>query len=374
MAKPRYDVVLLPGDGTGPEVVAQAKRVLQAADERFSLHLRMTEFPCGAVHYKRTGREWEPEASEACKTSDGILLGAVGWPEITLPDGNIAGYGVLFGLRFGLDLYANVRPTKLYSGVRHSVSGALQQIWKPENVDLVIVRENTEGLYTNAHGDLTRAGVTEVAIDNNVITRRGAERVIRFAFDLCRRRNGAPKDRKRRLTCIDKSNVLRGSQLFRAVYDEVAAGYPEVEKDYAYIDAFCQWLMRAPEFYDVCVTTNMMGDIATDLASVLQGGMGMAAGGNVGDKHAMFEPIHGSSPKHAGKDAVNPIACILAGQMMLAWMSDKHGDDKLRKAADAIEAAVAAICAEGKTLTYDLGGTSKCSEVGQAVAEKVRKA
>jgi len=373
MTKAAYDVVLLPGDGTGPEVVAQARRVLEAAQERHGLALRFQEFPCGALHYKKTGREWEPEAFAACKASDGILLGAVGWPGIDLPDGNIAGYNVLFGLRFGLDLYANVRPTKLYPGVRHAISGQLQSVWKPQNVDLVILRENTEGLYTNAHGALTRGGVTEVAIDNNVITRKGCERVIRKAFELSRRRGrGAPKDGKKRVTSIDKANVLRGSQLFRQVFDEVGqSSYPDVERDYAFVDAYCQWLVRQPEYYDVCVATNMLGDIVTDLASVLQGGMGMAAGGNLGDAHAMFEPIHGSSPKHAGKDSVNPIACILAGQMMLQWIGERYGDDKALAAARTIESAVAAVCAEGKVLTYDLGGTARMSEVGSEIVRKM---
>ncbi|HEV8360626.1 MAG TPA: isocitrate/isopropylmalate dehydrogenase family protein [Candidatus Thermoplasmatota archaeon] len=367
-------IALLPGDGTGPEVLAQGERVLAAAAERFGLAIETQRYLCGAQYYAKTGREWEEGALAACKASDAILLGAVGWPGVSLPDGNIAGAGVVFGLRFGLDLYANVRPCKLYPGVRHNISGTLAQVWKPENVDCVIVRENTEGLYTPARGWLERGGQVEVAVDNNVITRKGSQRVIEFAFQLSERRAGAPKDHKKRVTCIDKSNVLRGSQLFRLVYDEVAARHPGIEKDYAYVDAFCQWMLRQPESYDVAVATNMMGDIVTDLAAVLQGGMGMAAGGNIGDKHAMFEPIHGSSPKHAGKDAVNPMATVAAVQMMLEWLGHRRGDGKFLDAARAIDAAVEAVCRDGKTLTYDLGGTAKCSEVGAAIAERVRQA
>lgn len=366
-----HRIVLLPGDGTGPEVMAQAEKVLAAAVERFALPVETESFQCGAQLYQRTGKEWEEGGLEACREADGILLGAVGWPGVNLPNGDIAGAGVVFGLRFGLDLYANVRPCKLYPGVKHSISGSLVQVWRPEHVDCVIVRENTEGLYTPARGWLERGGIAEVSVDSNVITRRGCERVVKFAFELSQTRHGAPKDRKRRVTCVDKSNVLRGSQLFRQVYDEVAARYPGVERDYAYIDAFCQWLLRQPESYDVAVTTNMMGDIATDLAAVLQGGMGMAAGGNVGDKHAMFEPIHGSSPKHAGKDAVNPMATTLALQMLLEWLGQRKGDRRLLDAAKAVEDAVAAVCKEGKPLTYDLGGTAKCSEVGDALARRV---
>jgi 3-isopropylmalate dehydrogenase len=175
------------------------------------------------------------------------------------------------------------------------------------------------------------------------------------------------------VTCVDKSNVTAGCKLFRAVYNEVADGYPDIVRDYAYIDAFQQWLGRSPEAYDVAVTSNMFGDIATDLAAVLQGGMGMAAGGNIGDAHAMFEPIHGSAPKHAGKDEVNPIAMILATQMMIDWLARRKKDKGLREASQAIESAVERTLAEGKWLTYDLGGTAKCSEVGTAIVARVSK-
>ena len=375
MAKRQYKVALLPGDGVGAEVLDEGRKVLDAATERYGLNLEFEQFDCGGSYYLKTGKEWEPEAFPYCRNeADAILLGAVGWPGATLPDGNIAGAGIVFGLRFGLDLYANVRPTKLYPGVRHKIGDEWKDVWKPENVDFVIIRENTEGLYTPARGTLSRGGVDEVAIDNNVVTRKGCERVIQYAFQLAKRRSkGAPKDQKPRVTCIDKSNVLRGSQLFRQVYDQVAAGYPEISKDYAYIDAFTQWVIRNPEAYDVAVTTNMMGDIATDLAAVLQGGMGMAASGNIGDRHGMFEPIHGSAPKHAGQGVANPIATILAVHMMLEWLGNKHDDRKLREAAVGIEQAVGRVVAEGKALTYDLGGGAKTSEVGTAVAHALRE-
>lgn len=373
MAKRQYKVALLPGDGVGTEVLAEGRKVLDAAMERYGLQLEFQSFDCGGSYFLQTGKEWEPEAFPYCRNeADAILLGAVGWPGANLPDGNIAGAGIVFGLRFGLDLYANVRPTKLYKGVHHKISDAWKDVWAPENVDFVIVRENTEGLYTPARGTLSRGGVDEVAIDNNVITRKGSERVIKYAFDLAKRRKGAPKDGKTRVTCVDKSNVLRGSQLFRQVYDQVAAAYPEVAKDYAYIDAFTQWIVRNPEFYDVAVTTNMMGDIATDLAAVLQGGMGMAASGNIGDRHAMFEPIHGSAPKHAGQGVANPVATALAAHMMLEWLGNRHDDKKLREASVGIERAVAQVLAEGKAVTYDLGGSAKTSEVGTAIAAAVR--
>ena len=368
-----FKIVVLAGDGVGPEVVREGVKVLKAVGTVYGLSFDLVPFPCGGQHYLDTGEEWPDGAFESCKAADAILLGAVGLPEAVLPNGEIAGVSVVFGLRFGLDLYANVRPTKLYPNVRHKIHDAFKQVWEPGKVDFVIVRENTEGLYTPTRGFLDRGGVKELAVDSRVITRKGAERVIRFAFELSKQRNGAPSDQKRRVTCVDKSNVTAGCKLFRQVYDEVAARYPTIQKDYAYIDAFQQWLLRSPEAYDVAVTTNVFGDIATDLAAVLQGGLGMAAGANIGDDHAMFEPIHGSAPKHAGKDEVNPIAMVLAVHLLLDWLGRRKRDKALRQAAAVVERAVETVLKTGKILTYDLGGTAKCSEVGTAIATAVTK-
>ncbi len=370
MSKKSYRVALLPGDGVGPEVIAQGRKVLDAVEERFDLGLTFDEFQCGAQYYQKHGEEWEEGALEVCKEEmDAMLLGAVGWPDVTLPDGNIAGAGVVFGLRFGLDLYANERPCKLYRGVPHKISNEFREVWKPDNVRMTIVRENTEGLYAPARGSLVRGGLEELGLDTNIITRKGAERVIRYAFGISDE-GSAPADGKRRVTCIDKANVLRGSQMFRRIYDEVAADYPDVERDYAYVDAFTQWLVRNPEYYHVCVTTNMLGDIVTDLASVLQGGMGMAASGNIGDDKAMFEPIHGSAPKHTGTDKVNPMATVGAVEMMLWWFSRRFDDKRCLEAADTIDAAVQKVLEDG-VKTYDLGGEHKCSQVGDALAKAV---
>jgi len=365
-------IVLLAGDGTGPEVMREGVKILKAVGSAYGLSFELVPYPCGGQHYLDTGEEWPDTAFEACKAADAILLGAVGIPEARLPNGDLAGAGVIFGLRFGLDLYANVRPTKLYPNVRHKVHDAFKQVWEPGKVDFVIVRENTEGLYTPARGFLSRGGLDELAVDSRVITRKGAERVIRFAFDLSKTRKGAPANGKSSVTCVDKSNVVAGDRLWRKVYDEVAEKYPGIGRDYAYIDAFLQWLVRSPENYDVAVAPNEFGDIATDLAAVLQGGMGMAAGGNVGDHHGMFEPIHGSSPKHAGKDEVNPMAMILAVQMMLDWLGRRRNDKALLEASTSVEKAVVEVLKAGKVLTYDLGGTAKCSEVGTAIAARLK--
>jgi isocitrate/isopropylmalate dehydrogenase len=368
-----YRIALLPGDGTGPEVLRAGRRVLDAVAESGPAPWTLEEYEAGAVYYKGHGQEWAPGAEQAARAADAILLGAVGWPGVSLPNGDIAGAGLIFGLRFGLDLFANVRPCRLYPGVRHRVSGEWKQVWTPENVDFVIIRENTEGLYTPIRGALTRGGETEVAIDTRVTTRKGAERVIRYAFELSRRRGrGAPEDHKRRVTCVDKANVLRGCQFFREVFEDLGARYPDVEREYAYVDAFTQWMVRNPEHYDVVVTTNMFGDIVTDLAAVLQGGMGFAAGGNIGATHGMFEPVHGSSPKHAGKNEINPFATFSAIEMMLRWLGEQYGDARMTTQADRVERAIAQVLADGSARTYDQGGTVTTSAAGDRVAEAIR--
>ncbi|HYA10497.1 MAG TPA: isocitrate/isopropylmalate dehydrogenase family protein [Thermoplasmata archaeon] len=371
-----YAIAAFPGDGTGPEVVHEGLKVLNALGEGAAAPWHVTEYPGGGQYYLARGREWEPDAEAAAKAADAILVGAVGWPGATLPNGDLAGRALVLGLREGLDLFANVRPCKLYPGVTHRISGGFREVWAPKNVDLVIVRENTEDLYTPARGRLRRGGETEVAIDTRVVTRKGTERVIRFAFELARSRpRGAPEDGVRRLTCVDKSNVLEGCRYFRETFDRIgAAEFPEVERDYAYVDAFTQWLIRGPEHYDVVVAPNMIGDIITDLAAVLQGGMGFASGANIGGEHAMFEPVHGSAPKHAGKNRVNPFATFLALEQMLRWLGTRHADPRLVVQADRLEQAIARTLASGAARTYDQGGTATTSEAGDAVAAAVRGA
>ncbi len=373
MRETGYSIAVYPGDGTGPEVVREGEKVLAALAEGGPAPWHLRSYPGGGQYYLATGREWEPEGEAAAAKADAILLGAVGWPGATLPNGDLAGRALVLGLRENLDLFANVRPCKLYPGVRHRISGTFHEVWSPRNVDLVIVRENTEGLYTPAHGRLTRARSTEVAIDTRVITRKGAERVIRYAFELARRRSrGAPEDGKKRLTCVDKSNVLEGCRFFRETFDRVGSEYPEVERDYAYVDAFTQWLVRNPERYDVVVSTNMMGDIITDLAAVLQGGMGFAAGGNVGEEHAMFEPVHGSAPKYAGKGQVNPFATFFAIEQLLRWLGERHDDAGLGRQAGRLERAIARVLADGSARTYDQGGHLSTSAAGDRLVDAVR--
>jgi isocitrate/isopropylmalate dehydrogenase len=368
-----YSVAVFAGDGTGPEVVREGLKILDALAEGGPAPWRPTQYAGGGQYFLKTGREWDPEGAAAARDADAILLGAVGWPGATLPNGDIAGRALVLGVRESLDLYANVRPCRLYPGVQHRISGEYRRVWSPEHVDMVIVRENTEDLYTPARGRLRRAGETEVAIDTRVVTKKGSERVIRYAYELARARSrGAPGDGVRRVTCVDKSNVLEGCRFFRETFDRIGAEYPEIVRDYAYVDAFTQWIVRNPEQYNVVVATNMMGDIITDLAAVLQGGMGFASGGNIGAEHAMFEPVHGSAPKYAGKDQVNPFATFFAVEQMLRWLGDRHHDAGLSRQADRLDRAAARVLADGTARTYDQGGTVSTTEAGNRVAAAVR--
>lgn len=373
----RYHVVLLPGDGIGVEVTGDARALLEAIAPLLGVGFELEEIPCGGRFFLQDGeRDWPLGAEERCRAADVVLLGAVGWAgadgsPVTLPDGKMAGWSPVIGNRIGLDLYANIRPVRCLPGIRHGISGAFAPVWRADKVDMVILRENTEGLYS---GQGERAEDGSRATDLRVITRRASERVIRRAFELSvQRGRGAPSDGKKRVTCIVKHNVLYGCKLFLEVFREVARDFPDVEPDVAIVDAFAMFVLTQPERFDVCVTTNMFGDILTDLASVLQGGMGMAVGCNVGDDHAMFEPIHGSAPPLAGKDRANPMAMLLATAAALDWLGRRTGDRRLTRGADAIERAVASIVERGAPLTADLVGADRAarrSEVAAAIREE----
>ena len=382
-----YRLAVLPGDGTCKEVIREARRVMDVFEELCPLSFNITELPCGGQYYLETGLEWPEGSFEHCRDhTDAILLGAIGWPEAKLPNGDNAGGQCILGLRSGLDLYANVRPVKLYEGVQHKVHGLFMDIWEPDLVDMVLVRENTEGLY---HSLLRRSAQAakggekdqpiviekfpglegEVEWDPRPISRNGSDRVIRFSFDLAKKRE-ASMGVGQKITCVDKSNVSRGCRLFRKVFREISEEYPSIETSEAFIDAFTMWLVRDPEDLDVVVLPNMFGDIATDLASVLQGGMGMAASANIGDNHMLFEPVHGSAPKYAGKDKVNPIAAISSVQLMMDHLGSRHSDDNATLCADILETAISQHLAEGGVVTYDLGGEASTTEVGQAIAAR----
>lgn len=377
-------VVALGGDGTGPEVLEHGLRVLRTFEQWSGIGFAIESLECGGQYYLQHGRDWPEGSEEACRRADVILLGAVGWPApdgsgpVTMQDGKMAGWSPVIGNRIRLDLYANIRPVKLYPGVRQRIHGQPQSVWQAGKVDMVILRENTEDLYSGIGGQLCPGGLASVAVDTRVITREASQKVIRKAFELCRLRGqGAPKDGKLRVTAVVKDNVLQGCKLFASVFREVGQEYPEIEQETAIVDAFTQWLIGQPEHYDVVVTTNMFGDIVTDLASVLQGGMGMAVGCNVGDHHAMFEPIHGSAPKYAGLDRVNPMAMVLSVKEALQWLATRperaHQADLLSQGARAIEEAVMRVLAKGEVLTYDLIGSEQASTGTQVTAAIVQE-
>jgi 3-isopropylmalate dehydrogenase len=303
-------LAVIPGDGTGPEVTAEALKVLHAVAslERFTCAL--TEFDFGGERYLRTGEVLPEGAVEQLRACDAILLGAVGHPDV--PPG-VLEKGLLLALRFQLDQYINLRPVKLYSGVETPLRDK-----GPQDIDFVVVRENTEDLYCGVGGFLKKGTPDEVATQSAVYTRKGCERCIRWAFEFTRKRNN-PKGK--RLTLVAKTNVLTyGHDLWDRTFREVAREYPDVQADYNHVDACCMWMVKNPEYYDVIVTTNMFGDIITDLGAILQGGMGVAAGGNINPDPggcSMYEPMGGSAPKYTGQNVINPIAAISAVAMLL---------------------------------------------------------
>jgi len=384
-----YRLAILPGDGTGREVTKEASKIISVFDEFGPLSFDITKIPCGGQHFLETGEEWPSGSFEHCRdSSDAILVGAVGWPGAVLPNGDIAGGQVLLGLRSALQLYANVRPVKLFSGVHHKVHGRFREVWDHDLVDMVLVRENTEGLYHSLLRRSARAAQGgekdepieierfpglegEVAWDARPISRTGSERVIRFAFNLAKRR-ATQLGVSQKLTCVDKSNVTRGCRLFREIFKETSSDFPDIVTNEAYIDAFTMWLVRNPEELDVVVLPNMFGDIATDLASVLQGGMGMAASANIGDNHMLFEPVHGSSPKYAGQGKVNPIAAISSVQLMFESLGAHHKDDDATLCARILEKSIRDHISSGGIVTYDIGGNSSTAEVGTAISERCK--
>jgi 3-isopropylmalate dehydrogenase len=342
-------IAVIPGDGTGPEVVREGVKVLSEASRKFSLSLSFTQFDWGGARYLKSGETLPAGAVETLRGFDAIYLGAIGHPDVKP---GVLEQGILLRLRFELDQYINLRPVKLYPNVETPLAGK-----GPEDIDFVIVRENVEGLYIGAGGFLKKGTPDEVAIQEMVYTRKGVERCVRFAFDLARKRG-----RRKKLTMAGKTNVLTFCQdLWYRTFMEVAKEYPDVTPDYAHIDATTMWMVKNPEWFDVIVTENMFGDIITDLGAMVQGGMGVAAGGNINPKGvSMFEPIGGSAPKYTGQNVINPVATILAGAMMLEQLG--HA-----KAAEAVERSAVAVIGKLKSMAAGKMGFST-SQVGDMVA------
>ncbi len=347
-----YKIAVLPGDGTGPEVIKEGLKVLDAVSKKTGFKYETVHYDLGGERYKKTGEILPESVLGELRTMDAIYLGAIGHPDVKP---GILEKGLLLALRFALDQYINLRPVKLYPGVETPIKGK-----GPEEIDFVVVRENTEGLYTGTGGILKKGTADEVAIQTSVNTRKGVERCIRYAFDYARKRA-----KKNTLTLVGKTNVLTYAfDLWERAFHEIGdKDYKDIKRDYAHVDATCMWMVKNPEWFDVIVTDNLFGDIITDLGAMIQGGMGIAAGGNINPEGvSMFEPIGGSAPKYTGKNVINPLAAICAGGMMLDTLGE-------HKAADMIEKAVMEVTSKKlKSLSAGKMGFST-TEVGDLVVK-----
>ena len=354
-----YKIAVIPGDGTGPEVVTEGLKVLKAVSEKFKFKYLLEYYGLGGERYLKTKETVPDTVLDELKQMDAIYLGAIGHPDVKP---GILEQGILLKIRFQLDQYVNLRPVKLYPGVETPLKDK-----GPKDIDFVVVRENTEGAYSGVGGFIRRGTPDEIAIQEAIHTRKGVERCTRYAFEYCRKR-----DQKNKVTLCGKTNVLiYAFDLWERAFREVAKEFKGIETDYAHVDAVCMWMVKNPEWFDVIVTDNIFGDIITDLGAMIQGGLGIAAGGNINPKGvSMFEPIGGSAPKYSGMGVVSPLAAISAGQMMLEHLGEE-------KAARGIETAIMKVVKQDvKSLSAGKMGYST-SEVGDLVVkfileEKVR--
>ena len=373
-----YNIALIPGDGIGAEIIREGRKVIEAASYKFGIEIKWNEYPFGAEHYLKTGELLPDSSLKEIEDMDAIYLGAVGDPRVKP---GILEKEILLKARFYFDQYINLRPIRLYKGVPCPLKDK-----NPEDINFYVVRENTEDFYVGIGGRFkakthqdnlevlrklykTKIKVgfnleqeEEIAYQIGLISKSGTQRVMKFAFELAKK-----KDMKR-VTSVDKANVLTNIYgLWRDVFNEISTQYPDIETEFTFVDAITMWFVRKPEWFKIVVTPNMFGDIITDLGAMIQGGLGIAAGGNINPEGiSMFEPIHGSAPKYKDKSIANPTATILAGAMML----DCLGESKVAKA---IEDAVEKVLSEGKVRSRDLGGDSSTVEVGDEVVRKLKE-
>lgn len=354
----KYKIALMGGDGTGPEVLAEAVKVVRAAADRCGITLETTEYDFGGDRYLATGEILPDSALDEFRKHDAILLGAIGHPDVKP---GILEKGILLRTRFELDQYINLRPVKLYPNVETPIKNK-----GPEDIDFVVVRENSAGLYTGVGGIQKKDTPHEVAVQSMVYTRFEVDRCLKFAFDLARKRN-----KTNTLTLCGKTNVLTCVYDLweRAFHAMGEADYADIKRDYAHVDAITMWMVKNPEWFDVIVTGNMFGDIITDLGAMVQGGMGIAAGGNINPEGvSMFEPIGGSAPKYTGMNCINPLACIFSGHMMLDYLGEQE-------AADLVENACSAFLESGELPGMSskeiAEGGSSTSKIGDAIANRI---
>jgi 3-isopropylmalate dehydrogenase len=350
----KYKIAVIPGDGTGPEVINEGIKVLNSAGEKYGVKFEFVKFDFGAERYLRTGETIPDSAIEDLKNFDAIYLGAIGDPRVKP---GILELGILLKLRFAFDQYINLRPVKLYREQDCPLKDK-----KPEDVDFVVIRENTGGVYTGIGGVQQKNTKNEVATQVMLYSYFQVERCIRYAYEYTRKRN-----KKKQLTLVHKTNVLTYcGDLWWRVFQEVGKDYPDIKQDYNHVDACCMWMVKSPEYYDVIVTENMFGDIITDLAAIIQGGLGIAAGGNINPEGiSMFEPMGGSAPKYTGQNVINPLAAIFAASMMM----DVLGEEKI---SSSIDEAIKKALLSGKIKSLSAGKMGlSTTEVGDLVASLV---
>jgi 3-isopropylmalate dehydrogenase len=356
-----YQIAVLPGDGIGTEVMKAAEQILSAVESRIGVKLALDYQPAGAQHYLDSGVALPEETLRVCEAADAILFGAMGLPHVRGADGT----EIIpqLDLRFHFDLYAGVRPIRTFKGLPTPLSHP-----KAAEIDLVLVRENTEGLfYARGRGEVRPDGV----YDTMQITRKGTDRICEFAFQLAERR-ARQKGRAGRVTNVDKANVFASMAFWRSIFLEIAAKYPSMEQDSAYVDAMALNLVMKPWVYDVLVTENMFGDILSDLIAALVGGMGMAPSGDIGDKYALFQPAHGTAPDIAGQGKANPTAMILSAAMMLDWLGETKGDIRLTDGAKLIDRAVESVFSAGHVRPFEFGGAHGTDSISSAVIDALK--
>ena len=347
-------IAVLGGDAIGPEVMAPALEVLRRIEATTDLKFRFTEAAAGANHYRETGKSMPESTIRLCDEADAILLGACGLPSVRYPDNTEIAPQI--ELRFHFDLYAGVRPARLIPGVPSPIVGA-----DARGIDLIVIRESTEGLFASmGKGVVTDSEARETL----VITRKTSERLFEFSFRLAERRKARGKPGS--LACVDKANVFKAFAFFRGIFDEAARRHPGVKADHMYIDACSALLVKRPWDFDVMVTENMFGDILSDLTAGLIGGMGMAPSADIGDRHAVFQPCHGTAPDIMGQGKANPTGMILSTAMMLDWLADKHGIEGAAEAGERIERAVDKVYAEG-IKPMEFGGNNGTADIAKAV-------
>ena len=348
-----FRIAVLPGDGIGPEVIAEGVAVLRALEPGLDgVQFEMNEFAAGAGEYLRGGDPFPEETFEQCKQHDAILLGAMGLPDVRLPSGTEV--APQLDLRERLDLYCDLRPIRLFHADHSPLKG-----YAAGDIDFAVVRENTEGLFSSRGGSFDPGA--EAVEDTLRVSRHGAERVLRAAFAEASRRRG-------KVTLVDKSNVLPSMAFFRGIFEQIRTEFPAIEAEAIYVDAAALYLVQRPRDFDVIVTENLFGDILSDLAAGLVGGMGMAPSGDIGDRHAVFQPSHGSAPDIAGKGLANPVATILSVAMMLEWLDHPQ----TQRAATVLRRAVSETLSDAKNRTADLGGRLTTTDMGTAIRQVIR--